>query len=278
MNRISAAALIGSALLLGVGCSGTAPTTTQPGANPVGGAGVSKNETKATDPNANPAGLSKTAADLLNKIKSGTATGTILTADFKKHFAPPELASDEAVGYSESAATLNLKLLGNEIGTDLVNCEVLLGDKAYVLANGKTIGTPGTTMVRLAYTGGEWKIDWLATAPVGFAVKTLQGESLPSQFTALALVHAVMTRQFRLAEGLLTESGKATLGKSTFGNEFDRGALKNKLEELFGLIETYTVAATSKSEVIVQYTVVGKARKATIKLDGDAKVTGVTVE
>ena len=280
MSRISSAVLIGSALSFGVGCSGTVPTSTQPAATPGGGGGgiTTKPEVKATDPNANPAALSKTAADLLNRIKAGTATGAILTADFKKHFAPPELASDNAAGYSETAATQNLKLLGTEIGTDMVSCEMLLGDKAYVLANGKTVGTPGTTLVRLAYTGGEWKIDWLATATKNIGVKTLQGDSVPSQFTAMALVHAVMTRQFRLAEGLLSESGKATLGKSTFGNEFDRGALKNKLEEFFGLIENYTVASTTKGEVVVQYALLGQNKKATIRLDGEAKVSGVTVE
>ncbi len=278
MNRISSALMIGSVLAMGVGCSGTAPTASQPGVSVSPGGGATKPEVKATDPSANTATLSKNAADLLNKIKAGTATGAILTVDFKKHFAPPELAADEVVGYSEQAATQNLKLLGTEIGTDNVNCEILLGDKAYVIANGKTVGTPGTTLVRLAYVGSEWKIDWLATAPKGVGVKTLQGDSVPSQFTALALVHAVMTRQYRIAEGLISESGRAMLGKSTFGNEFDRGALKNRLEELFGLIENYTLAKSAKEEIEIQYTVVGQAKRAKIKLDGNAKVTAVTVE
>jgi hypothetical protein len=273
MKRI--AMLMLGALL--VGCGGTTPT--QPGTTTGGsGAGGTKPGETTPAPKTSPAELSQTCAGLLNKIKAGTATGAILTPEFKKHFAPPELASDTAVGYSESAATQNLKLLGNEFLVEIVSCEMIQGNTAWLLSQSKTIGTTGTALVRMVYTGGEWKIDWLQTSTKGTAVRNLNGDATANQFTALALVHAVMTRQFRLAEGLLSESGKATLGKSTFGNEFDRGALKNKLEEFFGLIDTYTVADIKKNEIVVQYMLLGQNKRATIKLDAEAKVEGIEVK
>jgi len=264
MMRIAPLMTLSVAVALLSGCGGQ--NAGSPQATPEKGTGSKV----AMNPDQVKGAALKAAQEFLTKVKAGTATGADLTSDFKRHFAPPELSTDNAAGYSEAAATSTLKSLAGEVNSADVTIVGVAGETAYASANG---GTAGTTLLRVTRAGNDWKIDWLAVAPQAVKLTGL-GADAPAGFTAAALANAVLLRKFRLAEGLLSEAGKATLGKSSFGNNFDRGALKNKLEELFANTTSYTEGKSSKDEVELQTT----AKRIKIKLDGDAKVIGAIVE
>ena len=81
------------------------------------------------------------------------------------------------------------------------------------------------------------------------------GCDAPAQFAVQALLDAVARKKSAMASALLTESARNTLGISKADNKFDAGALANKLAELVGGFDGYSVAKTAKDGAAVVVTV-----------------------
>lgn len=207
------------------------------------------------------------AADFLKAVRDGKATPAQLTPEFKKVYAPAELEAEKAQGYSDTAATQLLKLAATEVGDDpkLVSAD---GQFALFAAKGKA---GERTLLRVAADG---KIDWLGVGPKNLPDSPFKGDADAAQFAAMAFLDAALTRKFHLAEGLMSEAGRAKLGASVIDGKYNFGAFKNKLEELFGGATQYTVTAATKDTVTATF----GGKTATVKLTAGRSAADVKVD
>jgi hypothetical protein len=271
LTRIVRPGLLVVALGMAAGC-GAPP---QPSA---GGGKSGKGDAPSASPEKVDAFVTKArafAADFLKAVKAGKGDPAQLSAEFKKVYAPAELEAEKAQGYSDAAAGQQLKFVATEVGDDLT---VVTADGRFVLFVAK--GKAGErTLVRVADDGGL-KIDWLGVSPKNLPeMKFAKGEGDAAQFAAMAFLDAALTRKFQLAEGTLSDAGRAKLGASVIDGKYNFGAFKNKLEELFGGATQYTVSSATKDTVTAG---VG-GRTATLKLvpgrsAADMKVDQVEVK
>ncbi len=245
--------------LVPLGCNN--PTSSSTSATATGG-------TKATGSSA----ISTKDAEAFSKIflqamREEKADEALLTKEFKAYYAPPELEAEQAQGYSAAAATQNLKLDG--LGVNAADITVKTsGQSSYVVSSGKTVET---TLLRIVKQGNDQRVDWLAVATNTQAEIKLNDTTAPAEFTVQAFLTAVQTRKFRHLEGLLTEDALKTLGKSTFGDGFDRGAFKNNIEGSFSGLSNYTLKASTATSVTVEWAANNKKNTTVFNLKPNAR-------
>lgn len=202
------------------------------------------------------------AADFLKAVREKKTTPAQLTAEFKKVYAPAEFEADKAAGYSDAAAAEQLKLAATAVGDDpkLVSAD---GRVALFVAKGKA----GERTLLRVVADGEPKADWLGVGPKNLPDNPFKGgDGDAAQFAAMAFLDAALTGKVRLAEGLLSDAGRAALGTSVLDKKYDVGALKNRLDELFGGATGYTVTAVTKDTVTVELPVADGKKTATVRL------------
>ncbi|MCU0706055.1 MAG: hypothetical protein MUF18_19000 [Fimbriiglobus sp.] len=246
-------------LALAVGCG----KTTTPEANKDKGSGTTAKSGASADPKAAEA-AKKFAADFLASVRDKKANPEQLTPEFKKVLgdAAPELA-----------------FLATEVAADEVTA--VAGPDGSAFAIGRSKIAP-RTLLRLAKSGSDFKVDWISVGVKGVSDATLTGEDAPAQFAAQAFLDAIARHKAGHASALLTDSARNTLGKSPFGG-FDQGALKNKFDELIGGLDKYTVTGTSKGTITAELPFAGGKKTATIKTakgsrPGEWLVDGVEVK
>ena len=253
-------ALLVAALL--TGCGGGDPAPNSPTDKGSGKAGK-------TDKSGNPPAAVVTKAEaeafasgLLVAVREKKATPDQLTPEFKKVFAPPALEAEKVQGHSDAVAATELGLLAADVGTDDVTAVANADGSAFAVGKNKAAGS--RTLVRVVKVGTFLKADWLSVGPKGVADATLSGDAAGSQFAAQSLIDAVLRKKHAHAEALLTEAARNRYGESVFDKKFDRGALKNKLDEFFGGYERYAVAGTSGGAVTVDLPFAAGKKTATL--------------
>jgi hypothetical protein len=255
-------------LLVGflIGCSSTPPSGTGKSGGPATSPAIKPDELKAS--------AQKFATEFLKAVRERKANAAQLTPEFKKVSAPAVYESDKAQGFSDAVADENLKLAATEVGDD-VSIPAVSGSIAFAMAKSKT---GGRTLLRLVKMGSDWKVDWLSIGRKGAPEDALSDANAPAQFTTQAFLDAVLTRKFPLAEGLLSDAGRMNLGKSVTDGKYNFGALKNKLEELFGGADKYLLTTASKDTVTVELPLARGKKTATFKLSVGAKVDQVEMK
>lgn len=242
-TRIVLPALLAAVLLSGCGGGGATPGPTEgkgPGTPTKPGTTTPPTDPKTADT------AKKFATDFLTAVRDKKATPDQLTPEFTKVFSDTPAA--------------DLTFLATEVAGDEVS--VTTADGA-VFAVGKS-KTGGRSLLRLVKSGADYKVDWISVGVKGVTDATLSGDDAPAQFATQSLLDAVFRKKYAHASALLTENARNTLGKSPFGG-FDQGALKNKLDELFGGADKYTVTGTSKGSVTVELPHAGGKKTATLK-------------
>ncbi len=243
LTRIVLPALMAAAFLSGCGGT-TGPTGDNKGAGTPTKPGTT---TPPTDPKTADA-AKKFATDFLVAVRDKKASPDQLTPEFTKVF-------------SDSPAA-DLTFLATEVAADDVSVAAGPDGSAFAVGKSKTGG--GRTLLRLVKSGAGYKVDWLSVGVKGMTDATLNGDDAPAQFAAQALLDAVLRKKYAHASALLTDNARNALGKSPFGG-FDQGAIKNKLDELFGGADKYTVSGASKGSVTADLALAGGKKTATIK-------------
>lgn len=188
------------------------------------------------------------ATEFLTAVKNKQAKPEQLTPEFWK-----------ALGDTPAA---ELTFMASKVAADKVT--VTLGPDGSAFAVGTSTTTP-RTLLRVVKVGTDWRVDWISVGPNGVPDATLSGSDAPARFAAQALVDAVLWHKHSLAAALLTDSARNAYGQSVFDKKFDPGALKNKLEELLGGYDIYTVTGVSNGIVTVELTGPDGKKTATLK-------------
>jgi len=232
-----------------IGCTpSTAPTSEA-------GGGTGKGQTSVAKITVDDAksGAVKFAAAFVKSVREGSANPAQLSVPFKKIFAPAELEADKPLGYSDAVAVQNLKLLAKSIGIGEPTVAAVSANAAFLVSTNE-VG--GRTMLRLT-KGSDWLIDGLSVSPGADKTVILKGDDAPAQYAVQAFIDAVQNRRYLQAEAMLTDGAKKTLGKGTFGDGFDRGALVNKFDELLGYVDEYSLVGSSATGATVEVKTIG---------------------
>ncbi len=196
------------------GCNGKPPAP-QPVA---GGTTAPAAASTAPTAKASPAGPSDAvaAADFLTAVRDRKATVEQFTTAFKKRVAPPELASDQAAGYSDFAARIFVSNLAPLVGTDGV-ATAPAGPDALIVSTspGTAPDGPRRTLAKLVRgPNGAWQADWLQVTNVAPALP-LTGAAAAVHFPAVAFAGTVLAeqppQQVLLAADLLTPDARKKL-------------------------------------------------------------------
>jgi hypothetical protein len=239
--------IVPPALLLAllVGCGGT---TSGPTADTKGG--------KPTKPGSTPAAADPKTADAAKKFATD-----FLTAVRDRKATPDQLTPEFTKVLSDSPAA-ELTFLATEVAADEVS--VVGGPDGSAFAVGKSKSGGGRTLLRLVKSGSEYKVDWISVGLKGMADATLSGDDAPAQFAVQALLDAAFRKKYTQVAALLTDNARNALGKSAFGG-FDKGALKDKIDEHLNGASKYAVTGTSKGAVTVELPHAGGKRTGTVK-------------
>jgi hypothetical protein len=189
------------------------------------------------DPKADAAAFARA---FLKAVHDGTASPVMLTPEFKKVIAEPVFSDDQAKGYSDEAAgewLLRFKNTLPEPATELQG----MGD-AYVLA-----GRAGHAHValRVVRAGSGWLADWYDAARAAPDIPLPAGEAAFRAFACSSFLDALIGKDDRLAEGLISPLYKAELAPP-FGSDkrgYNRGILTTRLAEFRDGFTTYVIVS-----------------------------------
>lgn len=227
------------------GCNGKPPAP-----QPLAGAGaITAPTAPTTAPTAKtgaqpaaPAGPSdaEAATAFLKAVRDRKATVEQFTTAFKKRVAPPELASDQAAGYSDFAARVFLSNLAPVVGTDGVTTAPA-GPDALFVATSPTPAPDGPrrTLAKLVRgPDGKWQADWLQVTNVAPALP-LTGDAAAVHFPAVAFLGAVLAEQpAQVAADLLTPDARKKLAPPGDAAEtalgYSPGKLRIRLSQFRG--------------------------------------------
>lgn len=248
-------ALLAAALL--VGCSKPprpqGAAADQPAAAP----------TPTGDPKADAEAFAKL---FLKAVNDGTATPAMLTPEFKKVIAEPVFPSDEPQGYSDDAAEQWLLRFKGAVPNPLTGAA---GTGDAVVITGAAGAPPRHLALRAVRAGGGWRADWFYPAPVGSAASSVPGggAAFPA-FAAAAFLDALLAKDDRLAEGLLTQRYKAALAPPLPSDKrgYNRGLLGGKLAGFRGDVTGYRVTRVEGETVAGELTKGDAKKPFTLKL------------
>ncbi len=184
----------------------------------------------------------------LEQLHSGTCEASQLTPAFKKIIAEPVFDADQALGYSDSAASNWLKHFQGKLKSVTIVSRKELPDVAF--ASGTALGEkPAQVLVRLTKSGGNWQVDWLSVSDLTPAPKIEELDA--KSFAAHAFLQALLSRQDDLAAGAMSHDYKQKLAPA-LGSEkkpFNAGILKSKLNLLRGQHSSYEIAKVQDGTV-----------------------------
>ena len=214
-------------------------------------------------------GAAAFAGDFLKAVNDGTATPAMLTPQFKRVVAEPVFESDRAVGHSEHSADAWLgqwkgKLAGAAAGPSFP------GSETEAVGFAGVAGTDPAKRMRFALrvvNAGGWKVDWFVVTPdAGGKVMSLTPG--PAGFAAVAFLDALMARDDRLAEALMTSALKARIAPPFDSDKaigFNRGILSNRLADVRGPATGYAITSSDNQSVSAELTFAGSSKPVTLK-------------
>jgi hypothetical protein len=185
------------------------------------------------------------ARQFLTAANEGTATAEMLTAEFKKVIAEPVFPSDQELGYSDAAARQWLQRLQGRLSGASIQGPHGSGD-VFVMTGSGGANQESSYALRVVRGGNGWQVDGFVLAEgIGERQEVYPpGDGTYVGFAAVAFLQALLGKDDRLAEGLMTQEHKAALApplpSDTRG--YNRGLLARRLVGLRGDFTGYRVS------------------------------------
>lgn len=213
-------------------------------------AGHNPNQPSTVDPNAT-VSATLAATEFVAAAKAGTATADSLTFDFKKVTGEPITPSEREKGYSDSASTDWLKVVGPRLKSGQLR--PLKTDNAVA-----TFELESGTL-RMVNVDSKWRVDWFHAGRPNGAAAMLPDESA-KWFAVAAFLDPLFTNNYELSEAALTLDAKKSLAPALGGDArgYNRGTLRGKLKSILNGATGYTVAIMGDKAVV---TLTGSAEK-----------------
>jgi hypothetical protein len=263
------------ALFAAAGCQKSAPSPT-----PAVSTAVS---VKTTEPvpasTADPGRASEFAQKFFDAVQAGTGSPAQLTPDFKKMIAEATFTADLERGYSDDRADGWLKNYQGKM--PLINP----GPSGTTAGGSATAGTAlrhGNGRVAILRfvpaANGAWTVGLLAVGPMEQPQKTSNAEA---ELTAVAFLAALLEKDDRVAEGLLTMEYKSQLAPP-FGSDkrgYNRGLLEAKLAGFRGNATTFRNVTVKNAVVVAELVTPSGVRNIAVTTTTDGqRVAAVVVE
>lgn len=194
------------------------------------------------------------ATEFAAAAKAGTATADSLSVDFKKVIGEPITPGEREQGYSDSAATDWLKVVGPRLKTGQV--------KPIRAENSVATFELDSGTLRLVNVNSKWRVDWFHAGRPGGAAVILPDDSA-KWFAVAAFLDPLFTNNYELSEATLTLDANKSLAPPLGGDArgYNRGTLRGKLKSILNGATGYTVTLAGDKATV---TLTGSAEKKVI--------------